>query len=96
MTRVGPGRFVSTGRIDGRGLRAVTVRVVRDGRTYAVPLRWRLAPEPPLVAVEPRRPLASYTTPLAVAILAAAALFLPARAARRRLRMRRSLQEVPG
>lgn len=96
MTRVGPDRFVSTGRIDGRGLRAVTVRVVRDGRTYAVPLRWRLAPEPPLVAVEPRRTLSSYTTPLAVAILAAAALFLPARAARRRLRLRRSLQEVPG
>ena len=96
MSEVGPGRYVATGRIDDQGLRAVTVRITRAGTTYAVPVRWRLAPAPPLVAVEPDRTLSTYTTPLALTILVAAVLALLVGQARRRFRLRRNLQGAPG
>jgi copper transport protein len=96
LTRVEPGRYVATGEIPLSGMRSARVLVARSGRVYDVPLRWRLAPPPRLVRASDGRPLSSYTTPLAVALLGTVALVPLAGRLRRRLTVRRSLQEARG
>ncbi|MBO0845444.1 MAG: copper resistance protein CopC [Nocardioides sp.] len=96
LTRVEPGRYVGTARIPASGLRSAEVLIARSGTVYDVPLRWRLASPPRLVPASDARPLASYTTPLALALLGAVALVPLTGHLRRRLVVRKNVQEAQG
>jgi copper transport protein len=96
LTQVEPGRYVGTGTIPATGLSSAQVLIARSGHVDVLPLRWRLAPPPHLVRASDGRPLASYTTPLALTLLGAVALVPLAGRLRRRLVVRKTLQEARG